>query len=201
MRQPNNRHNETGNALVEFSLCFPVLVLALFGVVTGGLALDRYMTVLQLGRTGASMMQRGVDFNSTQNKQLFLRGAADLGIELNSGQGVIYLTRLEKAPPDTANDGQMVIAERYVIGNTSIASSTVGQPASSIWPDPTNPNVNGDVKDRNNEGTAVANTPAALNTLALGESMYVAEVYTSANGILFGNVWGADPRLATVVYF
>jgi Flp pilus assembly protein TadG len=98
MRQLHKRHDETGNALVEFGLCFPVLILLLFGVVTGGLALDRYMTVLQLGRTGASMMSRGVDFNSTQNKQLFLRGAADLGINLNSGRGVIYLTRQPPGP-------------------------------------------------------------------------------------------------------
>jgi hypothetical protein len=201
MRQPHNRHDETGNALVEFGLCFPVLVLLLFGVVTGGLALDRYMTVLQLGRTGASMMSRGVDFNSTLNKQLFLRGAADLGITLNAGRGVVYLTRIEKAPPGTDNDGLMVIAERYVIGNTAIASSSIGQPAGSIWPDPTNPNPNGDVRDRNNEPTAVATTPATLASLALGESMYVAEVYAGADGILFGNVWGANPRLASVVYF
>lgn len=201
MRQPHHRNDETGNALVEFGLCFPVLILTLFGVVTGGLALDRYMTVLQLGRTGASMMSRGVDFNSTQNKQLFLRGAADLGIDLNSGRGVVYLTRLEKAPPGTANDGLMVIAERYVIGNTSIAPSSIGQPSASIWPDPTNPNPNGDVKDRNDEGSAVAATPATLNTLALGESMFVAEVYAGADGILFGDVWGSNPRLSSIVYF
>jgi len=201
MRQPHNRHDETGNALVEFGLCFPVLILLLFGVVTGGLALDRYMTVLQLGRTGASMMSRGVDFNSTQNKQLFLRGAADLGIDVNSGRGVIYLTRVEKGAPGTANDGLMVIAERYVVGNTAIAPSSVGQPTANIWPDSTNPNPNGDVRDRNNEPSAVATTPATLATLALGESMFIAEVYASADGILFGNVWGANPRLASVVYF
>jgi hypothetical protein len=201
MRQLHKRHDETGNALVEFGLCFPVLILLLFGVVTGGLALDRYMTVLQLGRTGASMMSRGVDFNSTQNKQLFLRGAADLGINLNSGRGVIYLTRLEKAPPGTAKDGLLVIAERYVIGNTSVAASSVGQPDGSIWPDSTNPNPNGDVRDRNNQDSAVASVPATLNSLALGESMFVAEVYASADGILFGDVWGANPRLASVVYF
>lgn len=178
-----------------------VLVLTLFGVVTGGLALDRYMTVLQLGRTGASMMSRGVDFNSTQNKKLFLRGAADLGIDVDAGRGVIYLTRLEKAPPGTVNEGLMVIAERYEIGDTSIAASSIGQPDSSIWPDTTNPNPNGDVRDRNNEGSAVASTPATLNTLALGESMFVAEVYASGDGILFGDVWGSDPRLASIVYF
>lgn len=201
MRHTNNRHDETGNALVEFGLCFPVLILLLFGMVTGGLALDRYMTVLQLGRTGASMMSRGVDFNSTQNKQLFLRGAADLGITLNSGKGVVYLTRLEKGVPGSNNDGLMVIAERYVIGNTAIASSSIGQPSASIWPDTTNPNPNGDVRNRNDDTTARATTPATLASLALGESMYVAEVYAGADGILFGNVWGANPRLASVVYF
>lgn len=199
--KPSRRSGETGNALVEFGLTFPVLILTLFGVVTGGLVLDRYMTVLQLGRTGASMLSRGVDFNADQNKQLFLIGAAGLGINLNSGRGVVYLTRLEKGVPGSTNDGLMVIAERYVIGNPSIAASSVGQPSASIWPDNTNPNPNGDVRNRNSDISARAATPAALNTLALGESMFVAEVYATADGLLFGNVWGSNPRLATTVYF
>lgn len=201
MQTRNNRYGETGNAMVEFGLTFPILVLLLLGVVTGGLVLDRYMTVLQLGRTGASMFSRGVNFNSTQNKQLFLIGARGLGINETSGDGVVYLTRLEKAPPGTDNAGLMVIAERYVIGDDTVASSSVGSPDGGIWPNPDNPNPNGDVKDRNDEPTAVASTPAALNNLALGESMYITEVYASADGILFGDVWGPDPKLSTKVYF
>ena len=201
MRSRPNQNGETGTAIVEFALTFPVLILVLLGVVTGGLVLDRYMTVLELGRTGASMFSRGVNFNSTQNKQLFLIGAQGLDINLNSGSGVVYLTRLEKAPPGTTNAGRMVIAERYVIGNESVAPSSVGKPNAGIWPDPDNPNPNGDVKDRNQEPTAIATTPATLNTLPLGESMYITEVYSSANGLLFGEVWGSDPKLSTKVYF
>ncbi len=201
MKPKTNRYGETGNAMVEFGLTFPILVMLLLGVVTGGLVLDRYMTVLQLGRTGASMFSRGVNFNSLQNKQLFLVGASGLGIDVNSGTGVVYLTRLEKAPPGTANAGRMVIAERYVIGNSSVAASSVGAPARGIWPDPDNPNPNGDVKDRNDEPTAIAVAPAALNNRALGERMYITEVYSNASGLLFGNYWGADPKLSTKVYF
>lgn len=201
MRSKNNRYGATGNVMVEFGLTFPVLVMLLLGVVTGGLVLDRYMTVLQLGRTGASMFSRGVNFNSAQNKQLFLIGARGLGINDSSGDGVVYLTRLEKAPAGTVNAGEMVIAERYVIGDDSIAPSSVGTPDGGIWPDPDNPNPNGDVKNRNDEQTAIATTPAALTSLPLGESMYITEVYAKANGLLFGNFWGADPKLSTKVYF
>lgn len=201
MQKANNRYGETGNAMVEFGLTFPILVLLLLGVVTGGLVLDRYMTVLQLGRTGASMFSRGVNFNSSQNKQLFLIGARGLGIQENSGDGVVYLTRLEKAPPGTTNAGRMVIAERYVIGDDSIAQSSVGAPNPGIWPNPDNPNPNGDVKDRNDEPTAIATTPAALNNLALGESMYITEVFAEADGIVFGNYWGSNAKLSTKVYF
>ncbi len=194
------RH-DGGSALVEFAFGFPVLITALFGVITGGLVLNRYMTVLQLGRNAAGMFSAGTDFATMGNKQLLLLAADGLGITETGGNGVVYLSRVEMAPPGTANDGQLVIAERHIIGETAVNASTVGQPRAQIWPDPDNPAPNGDVKDYQEELTALANLPSALGTLPLGESMYVAEIYHLADELRFGVVWDAPIRLVTQVYY
>ncbi len=200
-RRISRTSGECGNALVEFALTFPVLILMLMGVVTGGMVFDRYMTVVQVGRNAASMFARGADFSSNANKSLLLLGAQGLDIDLSSGEGVIYLTRLHKAPPGSQNEDELVISERHVIGNPAYESSRVGQPSGQIWPHPDRPSPNGDVKDPNEESSAVAQVPLSLQTLPLGESMYVVEVCHTANNIKFGNVWGADPRLHAIVYF
>jgi len=202
VRQKQPRQSgEGGNAIIEFAITFPVLILVLFGVVTGGLVFDRYMTVVQLARNAASMFARGGDFATDDNKNVLLLGAQGLNLALTSGDGVIYLTRVHKAPPGTPNDGALVIAERHEIGDNSYASSSVGQPNASIWPNPDLPSPNGDVKDPNEEGSAVAQVPTPLQTLPLGESMYVVEIFHSADNINFGGVWNSNPRLHSIVYF
>ena len=78
-----------------------------------------------------------------QNKQLLLMAANNLNMSVSGGQGVAYLSTVVKAPSGTANAGQLVVAQRFVIGNESLASSRVGTPSSAIWPDPANSQSNG----------------------------------------------------------
>ena len=196
----NVRQDSQANAFVELALTLPVLTVMLFGVVTGGLVFDRYMTVVQLSRNSAGMMARGTDFAINANKQLLLTGQT-LDITLNGGEGVIYLTRLTPAAPGSTNEGEMVIAERHVIGNPAFHASRLGQPAAAIWPNPDNQNPNGDVKDFNDEGSAVAVVPASLSTLPLGESMFVTEIYHSAESIRFGRAWRDPMLLSSITYF
>ncbi len=194
------RRDNQANAFVELALTLPVLTLMLFGVVTGGLVFDRYMTLVQLSRNSANMMARGTDFARDANKQLLLVGQT-LDMTLNGGEGVIYLTRLTPAAPGSTNEGRLVIAERHVIGNSSFHASRLGQPASSIWPDPANQAPNGDVKNFNDEASAVATVPAALSTLPLGESMFVAEIYHTAESLRFGRAWRDSVLMSSVTYF
>jgi hypothetical protein len=189
-----------GNAVVELAITMPVLVLALFGVVTGGMVFDRYMTVVQISRNGASMFSRGTNFALDENKDLLLMGQG-LDITRDGGEGVIYLTRVVLAPNGTGNQGQLVIAERHVIGNPSFASSVVGAPSSNIWPNPDKVGPTGDVKDYLDDVSAVATVPTSLLTLPIGESMYIAEVYHTADGLTFGDVWGGARRMSAIAYF
>jgi len=201
MRKLRTLYRDTaGNAFVELGVSLPVITFMLFGVVTGGLVFDRYMTVVQLGRNAAGMMSRGMDFSRDANKALLLTGQT-LDITPDGGEGVVYLTRVTVAPAGTRNAGKVVMAERHVIGNAGYEESSLGRPSSSIWPDPTNNQPNGDVLDYNEEPSAVASVPASLATLPPGESMFVAEVYHSAESLRFGRIWGAPLSISTVIYF
>ena len=201
-RRPTSDRSSSrrGNAVVELAICMPVLVFTLFGVVSGGLVFDRYMTVVQTGRNAASMFSRGTNFAKDDNKDLLLFGQG-LDITRTGGNGVIYLSRVVMAPSGTPNDGQLVIAERHVIGNSGYVASSIGQPSPTIWPNPDKPAPNGDVKNYFDDPSAVAAVPAALMTLPLGESMYVAEVYHATDGLKFGNVWNDSGRMSAISYF
>lgn len=190
------------NAMIEFAVALPLLLMLVLGVLTAGVALDRYITVIQLGRNAASMFARDMDFSVDKNKDLLLKAAGGMSMTRSGGRGVIYLTRVTKAPAGTANAGQLVIAERYVIGNASLASSSIGQPAAQIWPDPTKPLPNGDVKDRNEEPSAVGTVPPAFASMAESDSIYVAEVYHDPDDLLFAGSWMFKPNwISTRVVF
>lgn len=196
------RLGNRGNAILEFAICLPVLVVALLTVITGGLWFDRYMSVLQLGRNGAAMFSRGMDFTTAANQDLLLIAASDLGIGKTSGDGVVYLSRIVLGPPGSANDGQLVVAERFVIGDSTFKSSIIATPSGTIWPNPDFPSPNGDVKDYQEEASAVATAPSSLATLPLGESMYIAEVYHDAKDLNFGlPLLGKSASLASVIYY
>ena len=195
------RGDRRGNAIVELAIGLPILTMTMFGVITGGLIFDRYMTVVQLARTGASVFSRGTDFSVTANKNLLLLGSEALGITAGGGNGVVYLTRVQLATPGSANEGRLVMAEKHVIGDPDYHASYVGTPSSQIWPDPDEPSPNGMVDNRNNEVTARATVPATLNTLPLGESMFIVEVYHRSSELRFGNVWGNSSMMASKVYF
>lgn len=195
------RGDRRGNAIVELAIALPVLTLTMFGVITGGLVFDRYMTVVQLARTGASVFSRGTDFSITANKNLLLLGSEALGMTADGGNGVVYLTRVQLATPGSANEGRLVMAEKHVIGDQNYHPSYVGTPSSQIWPDPDEPSPNGMVDNRNNDISARATVPATLNTLPLGESMFIVEVYHRSSELRFGNVWGNSSMMASKVYF
>lgn len=192
---------EEGNALIELGIGLPLMLTLLLGVVTGGLALDRYLTVEQVARNGATMFLRGMNFARDDNKDVLLIAAQDLRITKTGGDGVIYLSRIIKAAPGTANDGLLVVAERHVMGDTQLWTSKVGMPASSIWPDPNGSQPNGRVLDFNEEPSAIADVPIAVNTLPLGESMFVVEVFHEAAELAIGRFWGKPVQMSARVLF
>ena len=189
-----------GQSLTEFALLLPLLTLIAFGSITAGIVIDRYLTLRQLVRDAGNMYARGVDFNVTQNKQLLLLAANDMQMTTSGGQGVIYLSMVVKAPESTANAGNLVIAERLVIGNSSIAPSTIGTPSTAIWPDPNLPIPNGDVFDYSNELSARATLPAAMTVITLNERIFVAEVFHTPTDLVFPGFFASNLLYARVFF-
>jgi hypothetical protein len=159
------------------ALILPVLLFLVFGAITSGMTLDRHLSALQAVRCAGSMYARGADFSSLHNKNLLLMGAGGLGITATSGDGVIYLSAVVKAAPGTQNQNLLVLAERYVIGNSSFESSRIGTPSPSIVL------PNGQVQDYENEPSARATLPAAFATIDLNQRIYVVELSYSMAGV------------------
>lgn len=167
---------QTANAMVEFALILPVMVLMLFGTLTASMALDRYFTVLEVARSGGLMYSRGVDFTAAANENVLKTMASPMGLTSN-GDGVIYFTRVTQAAAGSANVGNLVAVERLVTGNPSIKASRVATPSNDIWPDPDSSQTTGAVKDYDDEPSAVATMPSSFSALPDGEFLYVIEVY------------------------
>ena len=117
-----------GQSVIEFALVLPLLVMMLTGTVTTALVFERQLTVVQLSRNAGNMFARGVDFTKTANQLVLLKAATSLSMTTGSGKGVIYFSKLIKAGDGTANAGKLVIAERYVMGDTSVSESRIGTP-------------------------------------------------------------------------
>jgi Flp pilus assembly protein TadG len=55
VRRSHNRHRSRGQAIAEFTLVIPLLLLLVAGMVDLGVGLDRYMTVVNTIRDGARL--------------------------------------------------------------------------------------------------------------------------------------------------
>ena len=170
----------------------PVLVMLMFGVLAGSIALERYYTVLQLARTGGSMYARGVDWLVQTNRDTLLRTAGAMDV-VQGGDAVIYFSRVTPAAAGSANDGNLVVVERHVIGEPGIQASLVAQPSAAVWPDPSSQQATGAVADYDDEPSAVAVLPGALSSVEAGESLFVVEVYWRPATILFMNSFLPPP--------
>ncbi|MEX2236491.1 MAG: TadE family protein [Dehalococcoidia bacterium] len=53
IRRPGSRRGERGQALVEFALVLPLLLIMLFGIIDFGRALQTYITINNASREGA----------------------------------------------------------------------------------------------------------------------------------------------------
>ena len=85
------RHN-AGDALVEFAISLPFLVMMAIGTFAVGVNVDRHLTVSQLIRNAGNMYGRGVDFSLSQNQDLLLQAATGMQMTTTGGLGVIYLS-------------------------------------------------------------------------------------------------------------
>ncbi len=118
-----------GQAVVEFGIAVPVLLLMSITGFSIGMMFDRYITVIQFNRNAGNMFARGVDFNNQSNLDTLMMAASGLNIKSDgTGQGVLYLALVEKVPmaQGYVNEGQVVYMRFMDIGNTSVSPTKLG---------------------------------------------------------------------------
>jgi len=136
------RGDRRGQAILEFGIAAPFMLMMTLGTFVIGSMLDRHLVITQVVRNAGNMYARGVDFSSTQNKNFIISAGAGLDMQLDGGSTAVYLSTLTRIPEDAqcgtsssprncANNGMVVIRERYKIGLTtgSDMASRMGSPS------------------------------------------------------------------------
>ncbi len=206
--------DDSGQSLVELAVAWPFLVLMTVGTFAVGIVVDRYLTVGEVVRNGGNMYARGVKFDSTQNKQLLIDSGPGLDFQLTGGKTAVYLSLLTRAPATAiyddgsgpapcANQDQIVIVQRYEIGDTasttSNMSSRVGTPTTFVY------GTEGDVDNYFDEPSAVATgAPAVLANNVTGlledQFVYVIEVIHRPESIAFQGIFAPEYMYARAFF-
>ena len=142
-----NRKRERGGSVFEFGLILTFLVPLLVGTGVMGINMVREQQTIQLAREAGYLYARGFDFSLPGNQTILTRIGAPIGLSATAGQGnseviftaLIYVDDNEcgsqgflnsNGVPTSActNFNKWVFAQRLVIGNSSIRSSSTGSP-------------------------------------------------------------------------
>ncbi len=142
---------EAGNAFVEFALCMAFLAPLLAGTFSTGVSLVKAIQAGEVCRAANVLMVRGINLAQADNQQLVIKTAQGLGMNQSgtympntSGKGVVILSRVYRVTGNDclaqnvqatasacANLDYYVITNRTVIGNSSMFTSIIGNPATT----------------------------------------------------------------------
>ena len=202
-----------GQSVVEFAVALPFLVLMSVGSFAVGMILDRHLTLGQVVRNGGNMYARGIDFASDQNKNFIIDAATGLDLQLTSGHTAVWFTLLTRVPAtaqcddggggtrDCNNNGQVVVAQRYMIGDTSGTNmhsrlAAAGFPSQFVDASG-NASSEGDHSDYFDLTEARATSaPASITNTSTGiqenELVYVVEVIHRPSTIQFQGIFAPE---------
>jgi hypothetical protein len=193
---------------VEFAFSLLVFIPLLLGTGVIGINLVRSLQTIQLARDAGHMYARGVDFSQDGNKTVLRDLGATLGLSTTPGQGsatviLTALTYVDKnacaaagaadanGNPNSAcvNFRKWVIAQRIVLGNSSIRGSNYGAPVTTgpggVTVDPTTGRISAYDQARKSGAQAQFNgfnpysiVDGVAQGLPSGQRLYVAEAAT-----------------------
>jgi hypothetical protein len=195
-------NDERGQSVVEFAVALPFLVLMAVGTFAVGMVIDRHLTMGQLVRNAGNMFARGISFTSDQNRQFLVSAASGMGMTLNGGQSVVYMSLLQKIPANADcgggagscnNAGEIVIAQRFTVGNTGIDVSKFGMPANIA--------SDGNHVDFFDDPDAIATVPSALSSImAPNEILYAVEAYHVPATLAFQGIFAPNVMYARAFF-
>jgi hypothetical protein len=182
-----------GQALLEFTVVTPLLLLLTLGVVEiGSMLLDQQVTA-KMSREAANLISRDVSMDTAETA---LRSMATGPVKFPDDARVILSVVRKGATTGTANNGWNVVVQRHQFGSLPGSSFLNNSGGTFTGIDHAARNPDTDTALR------VTNLPGALD-LPPGGAVYIAEVYTRHALIVPLDFFGISlpEKLYSVAYF
>jgi Flp pilus assembly protein TadG len=187
------RRNDRGQAIIEFTLVVPLLLMLVLGVVEVGYALLDQHVVSKLSREGANLISRDTALADAANA---MRSISAPPVNFNDGSSKVIFSVVKKvATTGASNYSKAVLYQRYVYGSFA-GSSMLNNSGGSFGTAPDYIAVNSD----NDPSLVVTNVPT---TMAVGGMLYITEIYTRHPLITPFNNFGFNlpQSLYSIAYF
>jgi hypothetical protein len=182
-----------GQALLEFALVVPLILLLVLGVVeVSYAALDQHV-VSRMSREGSNLISRDTTMTDAATA---LASMSSSPLNFNDGSSTVIFSVIKQvATAGAPNFNKPVLYQRYVYGNFA-GSSILNNPGGSFGPAPDYTAINSD----NDTNLQVSNAPA---TLAVGGLLYVTEIFTRHPLLTPLNQFGVQmpTSLYSIAYF
>jgi hypothetical protein len=161
--------SERGQSIVEFAICLPLLLVMTMGVIETSQALMAQHVITKTAREGSNMISREVEMTDAATA---LRTMSSAPAEFNATTKVIFSVLLRSNTG--ANDGHLVLYQRYEFGNLSLPGSRLNGNCGTC----TAANDYTAANPHNNTGLRVTNAPAGIVGQD-GAMIYITEVYAT----------------------
>ncbi len=159
---------ESGQAVLEFALVVPLVLVLVLGVVEVSYALLDQHIVTKLTREGSNLISRDT---SLADAATAMRNMSSRPVNFTDGSSTVIFSVVKNvATVGASNYGKSVLYARYQYGSYS-GSSTLNNPGGSFGSGPDYEAVNSD----NDTSLQITNLPT---TLTPGDMLYVTEIYT-----------------------
>jgi Flp pilus assembly protein TadG len=185
----------SGQALAEFAVVLPLLLLLMLGVVELGYALLDQHVVTKLTREGSNLTSRGT---SLADAATALTMMSSRPVDFNSRSELILSVLRKVATQGAANYDKVIVYQRYQYGHLAASSALATRGAGSFGDSPDFQAANSD----NDTNLQVTNLPPGL-LMGRGGLMYVTEIFTTHDLLtpLDRLGVGVPGRLYAIAYF
>jgi TadE-like protein len=187
------RNNSRGQALVEFTIILPLLIVLVLGVVEVSYALLDQHIVTKLTREGSNLISRNTTLGDAASA---MKAMETRPVIIGEGSRLIFSV-VRNIPTIGANNyNKAILAQRYAYGDLAKSSAIKTAGSGSFGGAPDYSAANPD----NNTSLQVTNLPV---TMSLGSTIYVTELYATHPTITpFANFGIQVPQtLYSIAYF
>jgi hypothetical protein len=187
--------SSAGQALVEFAIIIPLMMVVVLGVIEVGYVLLDQHVVTKMAREGANLISRDTTLVDAANA---LRSMSSRPVDFSNGSKVIFSVLKKGGTLGTSNYDQVILYQRYEYGSAS-GTSTVRTRGGGSFNGPHNYEA---ANSDSNTGLQVTNLPSAL-IQAPGGMIYVTEIFSAHRLITPFDRWGVSvpTTLYSIAYF